>query len=69
MITLTGGALAKNIVWVVTGAVTFGAGSHFEGVLLGETSVTMETGSTANARLLAQTLVALQVVTLVQPPP
>jgi len=66
-ITLSGGALAQNIVWVVTGAVAFGATSHFEGILLGATSVTMLTSSTANGRLLSQTLVALQKATLVAP--
>ncbi|KAJ7062070.1 hypothetical protein C8F01DRAFT_1082637 [Mycena amicta] len=50
------GALASNIVWVVTGAVTTGAGSHIEGIVLGKTSITLQTGTTANSRLLAQTL-------------
>jgi len=66
-ISLSGGALAKNIVWVVTGAVTFGAGAHFEGILLAATGVTMQTGSTANGRILAQTAVSLQKATLVVP--
>ncbi|KAJ6568827.1 antifreeze protein [Mycena capillaripes] len=57
---LAGGALAKNIVWVVTGGVTAAAGSHVEGVILGKTTITLQTGSTANSRLLAQTFVALQ---------
>ncbi|KAJ7625175.1 antifreeze protein, partial [Mycena rosella] len=59
---LTGGAVATNIVWVVTGAVTAAAGSHLEGVVLGKTSITLQTGATANSRLLAQTAVALQKV-------
>ncbi|KAJ7126353.1 antifreeze protein [Mycena epipterygia] len=59
---LVGGALPSNIVWVVTGAVTAGAGSHLEGVILGKTSITLQTGTTANSRLLAQTSVALQQV-------
>ncbi|KAJ7618094.1 ice-binding protein [Mycena rosella] len=61
---LTGGALASNIVWVVTGAVTAGAGSHLEGVILGKTSITLQTGTTANSRLLSQTFVALQKATV-----
>ena len=32
-VTLTGGALPRNIFWLVTGAVTIGATAHFEGVL------------------------------------
>ncbi|KAJ7458523.1 Ig-like protein, group 2 [Mycena latifolia] len=62
--TLAGGALASNIVWVVTGAVTAGAGSHLEGVILGKTSITLQTGTTANSRLLSQTSVALQKATV-----
>ncbi|KAJ7785235.1 antifreeze protein [Mycena maculata] len=54
------GALASNIVWVVSGAVTVGAGAQFEGVILGKTSITLVTGASANGRLLAQTDVALQ---------
>ncbi|KAJ7447644.1 antifreeze protein [Mycena latifolia] len=61
---LAGGALASNIVWVVTGSVTAGAGSHIEGVILGKTSITLQTGTTANSRLLAQTFVALQKATV-----
>ncbi|KAJ7100081.1 antifreeze protein [Mycena belliarum] len=57
---LIGGALPKNIVWVVAGGVTAAAGSHIEGVVLGKTLITLQTGATANSRLLAQTFVALQ---------
>jgi hypothetical protein len=60
--TLTGGAVPKNIVWVVTGAVTAGTTSLFQGVILGKTGITLQTGATANSRLLAQTAVALQKV-------
>ncbi|KAJ7363080.1 antifreeze protein [Mycena albidolilacea] len=62
--TLAGGALASNIVWVVSGSVTAAAGSHIEGVVLGKTSITLQTGATANSRLLAQTAVALQKATV-----
>jgi len=62
---LIGGALNKNIVWVVSGTVAAGAGSHLEGVILGKTSVTLVTGATLNGRILAQTAVALQKATVV----
>ncbi|KAJ7245821.1 antifreeze protein [Mycena rebaudengoi] len=62
--TLSGGAVAANIVWVVTDLITAGTTSHLEGVFLGKTGITLETGSTANSRLLAQTLVALQSATV-----
>ncbi|KAJ7784326.1 antifreeze protein [Mycena metata] len=63
-IVLAGGALASNIVFVVTGPVSVGAGGHIEGVVLGKTSITLITGATANSRLLAQTNVALQKATV-----
>ncbi|KAJ7506938.1 antifreeze protein [Mycena galericulata] len=63
-VTLVGGALAKNIVWVVSGAVTVNAGAHIEGVVLGKTSISLLTGATANSRLLAQTDVVLQKATV-----
>ena len=40
-ITLAGGALACNIVWVVTGAITVGPTAHFQGILLGSTGITL----------------------------
>ncbi|KAI0046262.1 antifreeze protein [Auriscalpium vulgare] len=63
-IVLSGGALASNVVWVVSGAVSAGAASHLEGVILSKTSITLQTGTTANSRLLAQTFVALQKATV-----
>jgi hypothetical protein len=59
-ITLAGGALAKNIFWQVSGAVTLGTTSHFEGVILGKTGINLQTGASINGRLLAQTAVTLQ---------
>ncbi|MBU3928221.1 MAG: DUF3494 domain-containing protein [Bacteroidetes bacterium] len=66
-ITLTGGAKAKNIFWVAAGAVTFGTTSHFEGNILGQTGINMQTGATINGRMLAQTAVTLQMNTVTQP--
>jgi hypothetical protein len=57
---LVGGAQTKNIFWQVAGAVTLGAGSHFEGNLLAKTNIAMITGATLNGRALAQTAVTLQ---------
>jgi hypothetical protein len=59
-IILTGGALAKNIVWQVAGSVTLGTYSHFEGVILGKTLIAVNTKASVNGRLLAQTAVTLQ---------
>jgi FlaG/FlaF family flagellin (archaellin) len=64
---LTGGAKAKNIFWVVAGAVTLGTYSHFEGTILGKTSLSLQTGASMNGRLLAQTAVTLQMNTITRP--
>ena len=61
---LSGGAQAKNIFWQVSGAVTLGTTSHFEGNVLGATSIAVQTGATVNGRLLAQTAVTLQMNTV-----
>ena len=58
-ITLTGGALAKNIFWQVAGQATFGTTSHFEGIILSMTGITFHTGASINGRALAQTSVVL----------
>jgi Ice-binding-like len=64
---LSGGAVAKNIVWVVADDVTAQAGAHVEGIILGATAVTLVTGSSMNGRILTQTAVALQQATVVEP--
>lgn len=68
-INLSGGALAKNIFWQVFGAVEIGTTAHFEGVLLSQTSIVVNTGATANGRLLAQTAVTLDSNEITQPAP
>jgi hypothetical protein len=55
---LAGGAQAKNIYWQVAGNVTIRATSHFEGVILSKTGITLQTMATLHGRALAQTLVA-----------
>lgn len=66
-VTLEGGAQAKNIFWQVADAVTFGTTSHFEGNILGQTGINMQTGATINGRMLAQTAVTLQMNTVNKP--
>ena len=68
-VTLTGGALAKNIFWQVAGAVTIGTTAHFEGVVLAKTLVAANTGASVNGRFLAQTAVTLQMNSITQPTP
>jgi hypothetical protein len=66
-VTLVGGVLASNIFWVVAGSVTAAPGAHIEGVILGKTAVTLQTGTTMNGRILSQTFVALQSVSFSLP--
>ena len=66
-IILTGGALPQNIFWQVSGAVTVGANSHFEGIILGKTAITFGNLSSINGRLLSQTAVTLDATTVKRP--
>ena len=68
-VTLAGGALAKNIFWQVADDVSIGTTAHFEGVLLAKKLVAVNTGASANGRLLAQTAVTLQSSAITQPAP
>jgi hypothetical protein len=58
-IVLSGGAQAKNIFWQVAGQATLGSTSHFEGIILSKTAITLQTGASMKGRALAQTQVAL----------
>lgn len=66
-IILTGGAQAKNIFWQVAGEVTIGTTSHFEGIVLSMTGITLNTGASLNGRILAQTAAIFDVNTVVEP--
>lgn len=66
-----GGALpqAKNIFWQVAGSdVTLGTTAHIEGVVLSMGFITLNSGATANSRLLARTAVTVG-GTVTQPVP
>jgi hypothetical protein len=64
---LSGGALAQNVFWQVSGDVTFGTTSAFQGIVLGKTGISLGTGASVTGRLLAQTAVTLQQNTIVSP--
>jgi hypothetical protein len=66
-VTLADGALAKNIIWQVAGAVTLGTNAHFEGIVLGKTMIAVNTHATVKGRLFAQTAVTLQMNTITEP--
>jgi hypothetical protein len=61
IVTLSGGAQAKNIFWQVGGGtgVSLGTGCAFEGIILAAKGITINTGTTLNGRALAQTNVTL----------
>jgi hypothetical protein len=66
-VTLTGGALPKNIFWATGGVADFGTTSHFEGIVLSASSITMNTGASTNGRMLAKTEVTLDSNAVTQP--
>lgn len=58
-INLAGGAQAGNIFWVVAGQTTIGTTAVFNGNILDQTAIVLNTGATLNGRALAQTAVTL----------
>jgi hypothetical protein len=56
---LSGGAQAKNVYWVVAGQTTLGTYSSFNGNILDQTAIVLNTGASLNGRALAQTAVTL----------
>jgi hypothetical protein len=56
---LSGGALASNIFWQVTGYVTMGAGAKMKGILLVKTYVAFGNGAELDGRVLTQTACTL----------
>ena len=64
---LSGGALPANVFWEVAGNVDLGTTAHLEGIVLTKTAATLQTGSSINGRLLAQTMVSIAGSAVVQP--
>lgn len=58
-IILSGGAQANNVFWVVAGQTTIGTTAVFNGNILDQTAIVLNTGATLNGRALAQTAVTL----------
>lgn len=67
IVTLTGGAQAKNIFWQVGGAATLGTTTNFKGIILSQTAITIGTGSIMKGRALAQTAVSLAATAITKP--
>lgn len=66
-VTLSGGALARNVFWQSFGQIVIGTGAHFEGIALCETAIILRAGASVNGRLLAQTAVTLDQSTVTEP--
>ncbi|MCX7027607.1 MAG: ice-binding family protein [Spirochaetes bacterium] len=67
MITLSGGALAKNIFWQVSGQTTLETTVDFKGIVLCQTAIVMRTGAVFNGRALAQTAITLDANAVTKP--
>jgi hypothetical protein len=66
-VVLAGGAQASNIFWVVGGQTTIGTTAAFQGNILDQTAIVLNTGATLNGRALAQTAVTLDANTVTVP--
>ena len=64
---LAGGALPQNVYWATFGATQLGTTSKFNGVILSQTSIVMNTGATIDGRMFAGTAVTLEQNTVTQP--
>jgi hypothetical protein len=64
---LSGGAQASNVFWQLAGQATLGTTSSFQGNILSQTAITLQTGAKLVGRALAQTQVALQKATVTKP--
>ena len=67
IVTLSGGAQAKNIFWQVAGQTTLGTTADFKGIVLCATAIVLNTGATLEGRALAQTAVTLQMNAVTAP--
>jgi hypothetical protein len=67
IVTLSGGAQAKNIFWQVAGQTTLGTTSDFKGIILCQTQIVMQTGAVVLGRALAQTAVTLDATSITAP--
>ena len=67
IVTLSGGAQAKNIFWQVSGKATLGTYADFKGIILSQTLISLNTGAVMNGRALAQTAVTLNANAITQP--
>ena len=67
MVTLIGGAQAKNVFWQVSGQATLGTAADFKGIILSKTLISLNTDAKMNGRALAQTAVTLNATAITAP--
>ena len=67
IVTLAGGAQAKNVFWQVAGQATLGTTANFKGIILSQTLISMNTGTIMVGRALAQTAVTLNATQITNP--
>ena len=67
IVTLSGGAQAKNIFWQVSGQATLGTTANFKGIILSQTLISLNTGASMTGRALAQTAVTLNATAITAP--
>ncbi|MDO9138321.1 MAG: ice-binding family protein, partial [Lutibacter sp.] len=65
IITLAGGAQAKNIFWVTSTQALLGSNVQFKGNILAQTLISVNTGTSVIGKLLSQTAVTLNAATVV----
>jgi hypothetical protein len=69
-VVLSGGARATNVFWQVGTSATLGTTSAFQGTIMADQSITLNTGATLNGRVLARiAAVSLDANTIVKPAP
>jgi hypothetical protein len=64
IVTLSGSCQAKNIFWQVSGQATLGTTADFNGIILSQTLISLNTGAVLHGRALAQTSVTLHTTTV-----
>lgn len=67
IVTLIGGAQAKNIFWQVSGQANLGTAADFKGIILSQTLISLNTGAKMKGRALAQTAVTLNATAITAP--
>ncbi len=68
IVSLTGGAQAKNVTWVVAGQAVLGTNVDFKGTILSKSLISLNSGAKVTGKLYAQTAVTLISSTVIPTP-